>query len=76
MWGGLASVRDVAVHCTCAGGGMHLVSDIGDLELRVKLRALSAPMAQGRNFTSLFFLGRILYLAPPIPGGLHWSPGE
>ena len=18
----------------------------------------------------------ILYLAPPIPGGLHWSPGE
>jgi len=19
---------------------------------------------------------RILYLAPPIPGGLHWSPGE
>jgi len=42
MWGGLASV---SVNCTCAGGGMCLVSDIGDLELRVRLRALLASMA-------------------------------
>jgi hypothetical protein len=45
MWGGLASVRDVAVDCTCAGEGMRLVSDIGDLEFGVRLRALSASMA-------------------------------
>lgn len=47
MWGGLASVRDVGVDCTCTGGGMRLVSDIGDLELGVRLRALrlSASMA-------------------------------